>query len=166
MEMLLTIEQAAERLQLHRDTVRKQLKRGALRGLKRGRVWRVPESALQEAQGLTLKTSPIFPPGYIAPSDATPEEKAAAIQAALRSGDARRRNAAIIQLTKSDARTVEIVTAAAAQAVENWDGPEDDLSQWRALHSKLPMFPEEAPDYLDGLYRADDAEAPTEPEAV
>lgn len=49
MEMLLTIEQAALRLQLHRDTVRKQLKRGELRGVKRGRVWRVPESALEEA---------------------------------------------------------------------------------------------------------------------
>ena len=48
-EMLLTIEQAAERLQLHGDTVRKQLQRGALRGIKRGRVWRVPESALTES---------------------------------------------------------------------------------------------------------------------
>jgi excisionase family DNA binding protein len=49
-EMLLTIEQAAERLQLHPDTVRKQLQRGDLRGFKRGRVWRIPESALTETK--------------------------------------------------------------------------------------------------------------------
>jgi excisionase family DNA binding protein len=47
-EMLLTIEQAAERLQLNPATVRRQCQRGALRAVKRGRVWRVPESALTE----------------------------------------------------------------------------------------------------------------------
>lgn len=146
MEMLLTLEQAATRLQLHRDTVRRQLKRGQLRGVKRGRVWRVPESALEE-------TAPVAAPKV--PPAGTPETRAAAIQAALRSGDAKRRNAAIIQLTKSDARTIEIVTNAAARAVEEWNGPEDDLSQWRNVDLK-PHFPEEATDYLNGLYRADD----------
>jgi excisionase family DNA binding protein len=48
-EMLLTIEQAAERLQLNPATVRRQCQRGALRGIKRGRQWRVPESALMES---------------------------------------------------------------------------------------------------------------------
>ncbi len=48
-EMLLTIEQAAERLQLNPATVRRQCQRGALRAVKRGRVWRVPESALMES---------------------------------------------------------------------------------------------------------------------
>ena len=63
MEMLLTLEQAATRLQLHKDTVRRQLKRGDLRGVKRGRVWRVPESALEEAAP-TPATSPaiVTPP--------------------------------------------------------------------------------------------------------
>lgn len=159
MEMLLTIEQAALRLQLHRDTVRKQLKRGQLRGVKRGRVWRVPESALEEATPVVVSVA--MPK---APKPSTPEARAAAIQAALRSGDAKRRNAAIIQLTKSDARTIEIVTDTAARAVEEWDGPEDDLSQWRNVDLK-PHFPEEAPDYLDGLYRADDAPEKIEPEA-
>ena len=50
MEMLLTIEQTAQRLQLHPETVRRQLVRGTLRGVKRGRSWRVPESALAEAK--------------------------------------------------------------------------------------------------------------------
>lgn len=49
MEMLLTIEQTATRLQLHPETVRRQLVRGTLRGIRRGRVWRVPESALVES---------------------------------------------------------------------------------------------------------------------
>ncbi len=47
-EMLLTVEQAAARLQLTSYTVRLQLRAGRLRGVKRGRVWRVPESALLE----------------------------------------------------------------------------------------------------------------------
>lgn len=47
-EMLLTVEQAAERLQVHRETVRRHLQSGKLRGIKRGRLWRVPESALLE----------------------------------------------------------------------------------------------------------------------
>jgi len=45
-EMYLTPEQVAARLQLHPETVRRQLKSGVLRGVRRGRVWRVPESAL------------------------------------------------------------------------------------------------------------------------
>ena len=47
-EMFYTPEQAAEILRLNPATVRRQLKRGDLRGVKRGRVWRVPESALSE----------------------------------------------------------------------------------------------------------------------
>ncbi len=50
MEMLLTIEQTAQRLQLHPETIRRQLVSGTLRGIKRGRSWRVPESALAEAK--------------------------------------------------------------------------------------------------------------------
>lgn len=48
MEMLLTIEQTAQRLQLHPETVRRYLVRGTLRGIKRGKLWRIPESALLE----------------------------------------------------------------------------------------------------------------------
>lgn len=48
-EMLLTVEQVAERLQLRPITIREQLKRGRLRGIKRGHQWRIPESALTES---------------------------------------------------------------------------------------------------------------------
>ena len=49
MEMFLTVEQAAERLQMAPYTLRTHLKAGKLRGVKRGRVWRIPESALHES---------------------------------------------------------------------------------------------------------------------
>ena len=66
----------------------------------------------------------------------------------------KRRNAAIIELARADAATNAIVDAAVAKAVEEWDGPEDDFSAWQNVDLK-PHFPDEAPDYLDGLVRAD-----------
>lgn len=48
-EELLTVEQAARRLQLTPWTIREQLKAGKLRGVKRGRGWRIPETALLES---------------------------------------------------------------------------------------------------------------------
>lgn len=62
MEMLLTVEQAAQRLQLAPFTVREQLKRGQLRGMKRGKVWRIPESALMETTPSASKRAPDFSP--------------------------------------------------------------------------------------------------------
>lgn len=49
MEQFLTVEQAASRLHVHPITIRRHLRSGALRGVKRGNLWRVPESALGEA---------------------------------------------------------------------------------------------------------------------
>ncbi len=48
-ENLLTVDQAASRLQLTAHSVRIHLRGGKLRGIKRGREWRVPESALFES---------------------------------------------------------------------------------------------------------------------
>lgn len=49
MEMLLTVEQAAQRLQVAQSTIRRLLASGELRGIKRGKLWRVPENALTES---------------------------------------------------------------------------------------------------------------------
>ncbi len=49
MEMYLTVEQVAERLQIAPYTIREHLKTGKLRGIKRGQQWRIPESAVHES---------------------------------------------------------------------------------------------------------------------
>ncbi len=121
MEVLLTVEQAAERLQLHPETVRRQLKRGELRAIKRGRVWRVPESALGEETPATSKAR------------STPQTRAAAILAEFRSGDLTRRNAAIVELARADAATNAIVDAEIEREVAAYDGPDDDFADWHAL---------------------------------
>lgn len=57
MELLLTVEQAAERLHLQPNTVRQHLSRGLLRGIKRGRQWRIPASALTEDAPIKTTTT-------------------------------------------------------------------------------------------------------------
>lgn len=53
---LLTVDEAAVRLKVDVETVRRWLRSGQLRGLKLGRMWRIPESALS-----TLATMPTTP---------------------------------------------------------------------------------------------------------
>ncbi len=48
MNTLLTVEQYAAMTQLHPDSVRRQLRSGRLRAVKKGRVWRIPSSAVHE----------------------------------------------------------------------------------------------------------------------
>lgn len=43
-----SVVEVADRLNLSQHTVREMLKAGELRGLKAGRMWRVPASALDE----------------------------------------------------------------------------------------------------------------------
>ena len=124
MEMLLTIEQAAIRLQLHRDTVRKQLKRGQLRGVKRGRVWRVPESALTE----------------IAPASTDGVADAETIWREMTGGNAKCHNAAIVKMASAPASVRAILarrSAAAAAAYYSTTAGEAELSDWRALNSPV-----------------------------
>lgn len=83
------------------------------------------------------------------------QTRAEAILEGLHSDHAPTRNAAIIALSHADEETSRIVEEAAARAVEEWQGEEDDLSDWRALDAEPFRFPEEAPDFLTGLYRSD-----------
>jgi excisionase family DNA binding protein len=45
-DVFLTVEETAERLKVHPESVRDWLRTGKLRGLKAGRQWRITESAL------------------------------------------------------------------------------------------------------------------------
>lgn len=57
MTTLLTVEQYADVTQLHPDSVRRQLRTGRLRAVKKGRVWRIPSDAVGEETS-TQKSSP------------------------------------------------------------------------------------------------------------
>lgn len=160
MEHLLTVPEAARALRVTPWTLRKWLNEGTLQGVRPrpGGRWRVPQSALDriaQTRGAT-RLGEATTGSQGADKLDTPQARAAAILGEMRSGDKARRTAAILRLASSNAQTIEIVTEAAAQAVEAYDGPEDDLSAWREVDLK-PHFPEEAPDYLNGLYRADNA---------
>ena len=130
-ENLLTIDQVAERLQIHPASVRRQLRGGLLRGLKRGKLWRVPESALYE---------PIPPKGHAAQPrshrSAPKVAQANAIWAAMLSGDDARRDAAIIALGQVPEAVRSIVMQRSGEvAARYYATPEGEaeLADWRAL---------------------------------
>jgi excisionase family DNA binding protein len=75
-EQFLTVEQTAQRLRLQPSTIRRQLRVGALRGVKRGHIWRVPESAL-------LESRPTPQPVTTSQNTESPFEKALALVAQL-----------------------------------------------------------------------------------
>lgn len=124
MEMLLTIEQAATRLQLHPETVRRQIKRGLMRAVKRGRVWRVPESALEE----------VAPPAATATSDAE------SIWQQMTSGKAGDHNAAIMKMAGAPAAVRAIIAARSAEAAAVYYATpegETELADWRATSDPI-----------------------------
>ncbi len=45
-ETLYTVEEAAQRLKMHPDTLRRQLRQGRIRSVRTGKLWRIPESVL------------------------------------------------------------------------------------------------------------------------
>ncbi len=57
MTTLLTVEQYANITQLHPDSVRRQLRSGRLKAIKKGRVWRIPDTAVLEETALPNPTS-------------------------------------------------------------------------------------------------------------
>lgn len=58
-EEILTVKEAALRLKLSEEAVRRMLRSGKLRGVNLGRDWRIPESAIAE---LFAKPPPDEPP--------------------------------------------------------------------------------------------------------
>ena len=136
-ELLLTVEQAAERLQMHPESVRRWLRRGELRGIKRGSRFRIPESALAEK------------------SPHAPQAQAETIWQKMTSGDPASHNAALRELFDSPAEVQQIVMARSADvAARYYATPEGqaEVADWNVLDAE-PVH-DEAGDY----YGADELE--------
>jgi excisionase family DNA binding protein len=134
-ENLLTIDQVAKRLQIHPASVRRQLREGSLRGLKRGKLWRVPESALYEP----------------APHQASEIAQADEIWAAMNSGDDARRDAALRALFQAPGNVQAIVMQRSGEtAARYYATPEGvaELADWRALDGE-PFHDDEGDYYTD-----------------
>lgn len=77
-EAFYTVDEAAQRLRMHPDTLRRQLRQGRIRSVRTGKLWRIPESALEapsiEAAGPSIESelSPDELAALFAPP--TPEE--------------------------------------------------------------------------------------------
>ncbi len=124
-ENLLTVEQAAQRLQLSPTSIRIHLRGGKLRGVKRGRAWRVPESALFE-----------HAPGTHQAVDQQTLAQADVIWEAMASGDYTRRNEAMHTLFNAPAAVRSIVTQRSGEAAARYYATsegEAELADWRAL---------------------------------
>ena len=128
MEMLLTVGQTAQRLQLTEKTVRERLKSGRLRGIKSGgRVWRVPESALLE---------PTLIPGPKAT-----QAEAERLWALL--SNVQTHNAAILEIAKAPAKVQDILDERSAHIAEAYYATpegEAELADWRAIDGE-PFHP-------------------------
>lgn len=135
-EMFLTVEQAAERLQLSPVTIRRQIKSGVLKGVRRGRVYRIPESALSQS------------------SDSKAPEAAAVLDAAdalwkqMTLSGAQGHNAALraLALAPEEVRA-EILRRSGEAAAKYYATPEGEaeLDDWRALDGE--PFHDDAGDY-------------------
>ena len=126
-DTLLTIDQVATRLQIHPASVRRQLREGSLRGIKRGKLWRVPESALYEPT----------PPQAQSTKAAAPEIKQAnEIWDAMGSGDDARRDEALRTLFQAPGAVQAIVMQRSGDAAARYYATpegEAELADWRAL---------------------------------
>jgi len=61
---LLTVEQAAQKLQMHVATVRRMLRSGQLAGMKIGlKEWRIPDKAIQALTDASMLSKPVAPKG-------------------------------------------------------------------------------------------------------
>lgn len=148
METLLTVEQAATRLQLSPKTVRAQLRKGELRGIRRGRQWRITPEALEESS----------PP---LPKNTRPgEERGAKAQAEhlwARLGAIETHNAAISEIAKAPAKVREFIAARSEAVMEAFYATpegEAELADWRALDGEP---------FLDGDDNVEEGDAEGEP---
>ena len=144
-ELYLTPEQVAERLQLHPETVRRQLKAGKLRGVRRGRMWRIPETALNESPKDATPARRKAQVGGAAP-DSTLAQADAIWEEMLSGGE--RHNTAIIALARAPQAVRAIVMQRSGEiAARYYATPEgqEELADWRAIQGE-PFHDDEGDD--------------------
>ncbi len=77
-EAFYTVDEAAQRLRMHPDTLRRQLRQGRIKSVRTGKLWRIPESALEApsveatAPAPSDQNAPLYQPQF--PNGAEAEE--------------------------------------------------------------------------------------------
>ena len=102
-ETLLTVDEAATRLRMNPDTLRRQLRQGRIRSVRTGKLWRIPESALEAQDARPLAFPAKTPESSVAPSfeNGPSEEELAALFAPPTPADIARRLAALDGLKRA-----------------------------------------------------------------
>lgn len=107
-ETLLTVDEAAARLRMNPDTLRRQLRQGRIRSVRTGKLWRIPESALeaQDARPVVSATKSHLSALSAAPSfeNGPSEEELAALFAPPTPAEIARRLAALRSFAASLSR--------------------------------------------------------------
>lgn len=130
-----TAPELARLVGVHPQTIRRAIEAGELKAAQSGQHghFRISRTEAQQwwkgRGGGTLWDEP-------KPAENTPETRAAGILEALESGDMRRRNRAIIELAHADEETRELVENEIERAEAAYTGPQDDMSNWRALDTE------------------------------
>ncbi len=143
----LTVPELATLADLHPLTIRRAIAAGELKAANGGgrshyRISRADAEAWWRGRGGGSLLDDVA-------TVETPEDKAADILAAFRSGDLARRNAAIVELARSDAATSAIVDAEVSREVEAYDGDDDDFADWHALDGE-PFHDDDADEQAAG----------------
>lgn len=152
---MLTIEEAATRLRVTQETVRRQLRTGRLEGAKVGAKWLIKPETVEQ---------------LLLPTNTTPKHQVEALWREMTSGDATRHNAALKALFASpDDVQAEVMKRSAKAASAYYATPEGqaELADWRALDGE-PFQDDEGDYYSDeeeAQFRAERAAQAAQPEA-
>lgn len=139
----LTVTQLAIAANVTPQTIRRAIASGNLRAAQSGEHghFRISRTEAQEwwrnRGGGALWDGPMY--------CNTPQERAEKILQDLANPNSMVRNSAIVALAHADEETSEIVEAEVIREVAAYDGPEDDLSDWRALDTEPFRLPDEEP---------------------
>ena len=122
-EILLTVDEAADRLKIKPATLRSQLRAGRIASVRTGKMWRIPESALEPTPA-RRGTTPVYPKaGAPSAPDAPTQRELNALFAPTTPAEIARQLEALDRLTGAALEALDSLTGAAKA-----DAPETDLS--------------------------------------